>query len=319
MDSKGSNKLSKILIVLGCIFIICGILFPTIKGFITNDKENENENEIKNDDGVLKATDDFELNSYSSFNNQVSYGTYTQDGDKFIQLSFKAKEYNLPSNLYDYRDYIRLRLTYGKSNNKVYDCKIVNYETGEVIDDLSELNLKKMFDIEYGKDINEEKWIDSIKLSKFDENAIYKFTANSSVQFPNIENDTGKNCVVYLKEKDETSYEREVKTLKTIKNSSSISYSDNEYNSGDSFYIMYKTISNDELIKSAGENKIIYLSKYKKGDKIEADNFEEYIYNDTSSKVTIEVKSNFGEYSSVTIGADEIYGYDWMINSALVK
>ena len=81
-----------------------------------------------------------------------------------------------------------MRVTYSEEDYKVYDCKVINYKTGELIEDLSEENINKLFNIEYGKNITEKSWSDKIKLSEINENVIYKYTANSTTQFPKIEN-----------------------------------------------------------------------------------------------------------------------------------
>lgn len=83
-------------------------------------------------------TKDFELNTYSSNNNEIQYGIYIEKEGNNSLLLIKVADYNLPSNLYDYKEDIRLRITYSKDDYKVYDCKVINNKTGEVIEDLSE-------------------------------------------------------------------------------------------------------------------------------------------------------------------------------------
>ena len=267
-----------------------------------------------------KITKDFEMSSCYSFNNEVIYGIYIVKDGENISLSIKATDYNLPSNLYDYKDEIRLRITYSEEDYKLYDCKVINYKTGELIDNLSEENMNKLFDIEYGKDIVEKLWSDKIKLSELKENMIYKYTANATIQFPKIENDIGKNCILYIKEKDDENYNKKINMAKEIIGNG-ISVSFNEYNSGESFCIMYKTLENSELLDLIGKDEIIYLSKYKDGDELEYQ-LEKYIYNDTERNISINVKDiAFGiEYSnSVVIGKGEICGFDWMIDSAIIS
>ena len=151
-----------------------------------------------------RITNDFKINSYVSFNNKSVYGCNIEKDGELKSLSIDAKEFNLPSNLYDYRDYIRMRITYTEDDLKVYDCKVINNKTGELIEDLSEENINRLFNIEYGKNINEKSWTDKIKLSEINENAIYKYTATSTTQFPKIENDIGKNCIIYIKQNQKT-------------------------------------------------------------------------------------------------------------------
>ena len=265
-------------------------------------------------------TNDFELSSCSSSNGEVQYGVYVKEDDEYKMLSIKATDYNLPSNLYDYKDDIRLRITYSKVDYEVLDCKVINYKTGEVIEDLSEENINKLFNIEYGKTIIEKNWTDVIKLSELKENGIYKYTATSTIQFPEIENDIGKNCIIYIKEWHDDTYKKQISMYKNI-SSSALSASFNEYNSGDAFCIMYKKVENDELLKLIPKDDIIYLSNYKNGDKLEYE-FEKYIYNDTENNITINIKNKaFGVETSdsVVMGKWEIYGFDWMIDSATIS
>lgn len=295
------NKLLSIIMVILFVFAINSICFA----------DNENKNLI---------TSDFELNSYSSINNEIEYGSDLKKDGETILLSIKAKDYNLPSNLYTYKDDILLRITYSQDDYKVYDCKVINNRTGEIIEDLSEENINKLFNIEYGKNITEKAWSSTIKLSELKENVIYKYTANSTTQFPKIENDIGKNCVVYIKENDDKNYDKEINMYKNI-SGSGLSLSFNEYNSGDTFNIMYEILENNELLNSVPKDEIIYLSNYKDGDELKYE-FEKYIYNDTEKNITIYTKDTAFEIessNSVIIGKGEIYGFDWMIDSAIIS
>ena len=265
-----------------------------------------------------KITNDFELIACVSSNNWgVQYGVRVNDNQ---ELTIEAKEYNLPSNLYDYKDEIRLRITYIKENYDVLECKVINYKTGEIIKDLSEENINKLFNIEYGKNITEKKWVDIIKLSELKENEIYKYTASSTIQFPKIENDIGKNCIIYVKERDEKNYEKNINMYKEI-SSGTISLSYNEYNLNETFCIMYKKIEKNELLKLIKNDDIIYLSNYNDGDKLKYQ-FEHYIYNDTDKNIFINIGDTSFEieksYSTV-IPKGEIYGFDWMIDSAIIS
>lgn len=84
---------------------------------------------------------------------------------------------------------------------------------------------------------------------------------------------------------------------------------------------MYKTLENSELINLINKDEIIYLSKYKDGDKLEYQ-FEKYIYNDTEKDITINSKDEaFGieDSKSTIIPKGEIWGYDWMIDFASIS
>ena len=269
-----------------------------------------------------KITEDLELSGTIGVADVIIYQSDIKVDGEYIALSVKASDFNLPPNLYNYRDDIRFRLTYSKEDYTVYDCKVINYRTGEIIEDLSEENIEKMFNIEYGKDISEKDWSDKVKLSDLEENKIYKYTANETTQFPTIENDTGKNCVVYIKGRLNQNYERKINMYKEIRGVS-FHFSYDEYKKGEEFYISYKSIENSELLKIVEQDKVIYLSEYKDGDKLEyIKDFKKYIYNDTENDIIINTKDKIGEKeftNSSVIGKGEIYGFNWMIDSASIS
>ena len=191
----------------------------------------------------------------------------------------------------------------------------VSTEDGKYKDTCNVSVIKKE-DIEDGKNINEKKWVETIKLSELKENEIYKYTADSTTQFPKIENDTGNNCLIYIKGRLDDDYKKEINMYNNI-SSTALHFSFDEYSSGESFSIMYKKISNDELLKLIKKDEIIYLSNYNNGDKLEYQ-FEKYIYNDTEKDITINTKdTTFGveTSNSVLIPKGEIYEFDWMIDS----
>lgn len=182
--------------------------------------------------------------------------------------------------------------------------------------DICNVSVIKKEDIEDGKNINEKKWVETIKLSELKENEIYKYTADSTTQFPKIENDIGKNCLIYIKGRLDDDYKKEINMYNDI-SSTALHFSFDEYSSGESFSIMYKKISNDELLKLIEKDEIIYLSNYNNGDKLKYQ-FEKYIYNDTEKDITINTKdTTFGveTSNSVLIPKGEIYEFDWMIDS----
>ena len=112
----------------------------------------------------------------------------------------------------------------------------------------------------------------------------------------------------------------EIKMAKTI-SSNAPSLSFNEYDAGESFCIMYKFIENDELLKLISEDDIIYLSDYKDGDTLEY-GFEEYIYNNTDTDITIDTTSIiFGieQTNSYVIEKGTICGFDHFIDTAVIS
>lgn len=160
-------------------------------------------------------------------------------------------------------------------------------------------------------------WVSELKLSTISQNVIYRYTATGTVQFPEIINDTGKNVLVYLKEKD-GGYDSEVYPMKTIE-SNALSASDNEYLSGEAFNIYYKEITNTEFLNKVDASDVIKLSSYSDGDELSYQ-FEKYIYNDTTADITLTVTNGTTNptVTTVTVPKDTIYGFDWMITSVTV-
>lgn len=304
-------KIKKILIM--WIILVASIFLGNLKCLA----DSENEEFI---------TSDFKIMSYVSGDGKTEYGINDESGEEQKIQNIDAEKYDLPSNLYYYNDDIRLRIRYEKNAKEIKDCKLVNYKTGEIIEDTSEENINKLFNIEYGKNIIEKEWIAEIDLSNFEENQIYKFTAKEKSQFPKIKNDLKKNCIVYLKEcvkeYDSKVYEKNIYTGKQL-SSNVPSISIHEYNLGDSFNISYRIVENEELLKMISKNKIIYLDNYKTGDKLKYNNFEKYIYNNTQNDITIRVKNAVSGVEilneAVTIEKNQIYGFDWMIDSAVIE
>lgn len=162
-----------------------------------------------------------------------------------------------------------------------------------------------------------KEWVSTLKLSTISPNVIYRYTATGTVQFPEIVNDTGKNVLVYLKEKD-GGYDSEVYPMKTIE-STALSASDNEYASGEAFNIYYKEINNTEFLNKVDASDVIKLSAYSDGDALSYQ-FEKYIYNDTSSDIILTVTNGTTNpvVTTVTVPKDTIYGFDWMVTKVTV-
>ena len=317
---KSGNGRQSLIIVVAIILVI-GVVGFIVSRIVSINSSSENEvigeQVVQNNKIPENAiTKDWALNMRSAVNGKVTYGSYITTKKEIKLLSLDAKEYNLPDNLLDYSDNILLRLTYSEQDFKVYDCKIINKMTGEIITDTTEENIKKLFDIEYGKSIVEKEWADSIKLSELEANTIYSYTAKETVQFPGVENDTGKNCLVYIKGKNDDKYKKEIYMGKTLEESN-LWFSYNEYNSGDTYRIMYKEVTTEELLNNINTEDIVYLSKFQNGAKLTY-KFEDYIYNDTDKDITLSVANEFfGEVQEekIVIKSGEIYGFEWSIDS----
>ena len=113
-------------------------------------------------------------------------------------------------------------------------------------------------------------------------------------------------------------FEKEVSMGKSIE-SASMSFSSNEYSSGESFSIIYKKLHTaEEVLALIDESEVVRLSKFKDGEEVEH-SFEDYIYNDTDKYAKIAVKTiSGGADDYYTMGKGEIWGFDWMIDSATV-
>ena len=289
---------------------------------IEDDEETSEEPETSSKENLI--TNDFEINYRSKILNDIEYGSNLQmEDDSYKLLTFKASKYDLPLNLYDYREDILVRLTYSEDDYKVVECKVLNKSTNKIIKDLSEENIEKLFNIEYDKTIIEKEWTEEINLSEFKENEIYKYVATETTQFPKINNDIEKNCIIYIKESNgfsDNSYEKKLNMYDNIKgNTVSISY--NEYKEDDFFTIMYKTAETEEILKLIEDDEIIHLSKFNSGDKLEY-KFEDYIYNDTDTDITLKIEDKaFGVEMSdeITIPSEKIYGFSWQIESVTIK
>ena len=262
------------------------------------------------------------VSGYASWGNNVTFYIYI--GDKNIELD--GAKFNLPKALCDYYKDVQFRVTYNKKDYKVTACEVLIKATGDKITDLSENNLKRMFDVEYGKTIvKNSKWPEEIKLSSLAPDTIYQYTATSTVQIPKIINDTGIDCIIYTKEIrndgwDDEKYEMELSLANNIKGNA-ISMSYNEFTSGQQLNVMYKTLIVNSLTNFIDEDDIVRLSAYTSGQALDY-GFEEYIYNDTANDITLIVKDSawgMDTTDTVLIPAGRIYGFSWMIDSITVK
>ena len=277
--------------------------------------------DVKADSDIKNAIS--KINGRFTFNDVVTYSFYLKEANQYVSIN--AAEFGLSSCLYDYSEEILLDVTYSVKDYKIQSCKVINASTNQEITDLSEENMKRLFDIEYGKTVTNKVWTEEINLSEILPNTIYKYTATSTVQIPEIINDTGLDCIIYTKSyrnnwDNKEPYEKEIYLHNNI-DSNALSASFNEFEAGESLNIMYKSATTNELLKMIDESEIVRLSGYKTGDEVEY-GFEDYLYNDTSNNMTIvTTDSAFGINSTEThtIEAGRIYGFDWMLDSIIVK
>lgn len=259
------------------------------------------------------VTKNLRISGWSIVYDEFSFSCYTGEKIKTEEYTTEAQvvidgnKYNLPTCLCNYRDDIWLKVTYSQKDYKVYDCKVINRNTDEIIEDLSEENLSKLFDFEYGKNINEKEWVEALKLSELKEDEVYKFTAKTWGSIPEIENDTGECCLISVKLSAE--YFKSTAVYKEIGefNEDNFSWKNEYVHENESFIIMYKKIDVDEFIKRVGQNNIKILSNCSDGQEIEGEfgSDDYYIYNDTNETVT--VKST---WDTVVLEKSEICGCD---------
>jgi hypothetical protein len=288
-----------IIILILLIAILTASVGTAVILFNNNSKvysKNETKGENINPDIPEEAiTKDVTISITSTINNETSYGFYFKNSnDEFIGVTFLASDFDLPSNLDDYSSDIYLRVTYSEKDLTVYACKVINRKNGEIIKDLSENNLRKLFDIEYNKNIIEKDWTDKISLSQLTEKEIYKYMVTETSQMPEIINDTGENCLIYIKENKvsefyKSEYEKEIKMYEEV-SSSSVSLSFHQIEN--SINIMYEKIDNDSLLKLILDDDLIKLSDYNNGDELSY-SFEKYIYNNTEYDITLKINDSF--------------------------
>lgn len=284
---------------------------------VNNEPIKDNANTSSND----KVTENLEINSFANFNGKSTYGSFIEENGNYETLEIDAAKYKLPNNLLDYNDSIMFRITYSKKKHTVYDVKVIDKSNNQIVKDLSENNLKKSYDISYGKKIVNKTWTDTIKLSQLKENEIYKYTATTKVSSPpNIVNDIKSNCIIYIKDKDDDKYEKEINMYNSV-SGNSISLSYNEFEKGDTYSVMYKKATDAELLKMIDKDDVIYLSKFVNSTALSY-SFEKYIYNDTKNSIVLQVKDTaFGQEknSTVTIKPEQLYAFDWKVDSVVIK
>lgn len=340
---KNINKVLIFLIVIVLVFII-GITYIYVNKIGVKENTNTENNEKietnqENKDNIQntvnnepikentttnssdKVTENLEINSYTNFNGKATYGSFIEENGNYETLEINAAKYKLPNNLTKYVDSIMFRITYSKKKYTVYDVKVIDKLTGQIVKDLSANNLKKLYDISYGKKIVNKSWVDTVNLSTLKETEIYKYTATENVTSPpKIVNDIKTNCVVYIKDKDDDKYERKINMYNKVPGVTT-GFVYNEFEKGDTYNIIYKKVTDAELVKMIDKDDVIYLSKFVNSTELSY-RFEDYIYNDTKNDIVLQLKDNEGsneKNSIVTIKAGQLYEFNWMVDSVTIK
>ena len=302
MDRK--KKISNIILIIIIVLLI--IIFSVFLFFYNTELHDDTKDKFNN--SVFK---DYTLVGKSSINNYVSYTLYPVDNEEDI-LNLSANQFEIPEYLFKYSNFIFIRVFFG-NNSSVENIKIVSQASNEVIEDISEENLKQAIGYPDEDSAIYMDWTETVYLADLLPNTVYIYTADHDTTTPiDIINNLGENCMIY--EKDEEMYEINVMPSDDLSSSYSFSSSYKEIDKGDTFTFMYRVITSEEFVDSVDEDSIIFLSKYENGDALDFQ-FEDYIYNDTDYDITLVLEENFvGD--SITerkevIPAGKIYDFNW--------
>lgn len=284
-----------------------------------------NKKQIPN--GIETVSMDLIPTGYTSFNETATlYFSFEIEGE-LKEIELNLNEFNIASNIFDYKDEVIFKLTFGINNLEVYECQILDFYTNEIITNLSEANIERLFNIESGKEIQKIDYTPEINFSKLQENTIYEIVSSvDDTSVPKFKNDLPDNYILYTKASfsvHEDVYERNIVMGNYKIDSNAVSFSmPSTFAAGESIRFMIKEIDTEKLLKLLPDNEIIKLSEYNSGDKID-DNFEEYIYNDTDNQIRLQTKeksyNNGEERKTYILEPKKIYEYDWKIDEVYVE
>ncbi len=142
-----SNKTTVLLILL-IIAILAGVFLfyknsDKIIDWLSGKSKNSNTAAI--DDGINRETRDFKLSGEDRTGRDTKYSSMISLDNYYNNIYYSAKDFNLPTNLFKYRNKIKVRLTYSPEDLTVYECKILNAETGEVIENATNEKMIELF------------------------------------------------------------------------------------------------------------------------------------------------------------------------------
>ena len=302
-ERKKTSKVVFIVVIVGLLVVGIGFLL-----FMNRDAGDVGE---KSSSSVYNA---YTLGGYVSINNYTSYSLNPIDGEE-DSLELSSSQFELPEYLYDYRDFILIRVFFG-NDDAIEDVKVVSRESDQVVEDISEDNLKKSIGYPDEENVIHMVMEDEIYLSNLSENQAYTFvTETYTTTPPEIINDLGRNCLIYEKDSYNDTFEIYVKASRDISTVASFSYQ--EFEPGDALVLMYQTISSEEFIEHVDESSIVFLSDYQSGDALSYQ-FEDYIYNDTDYDITL-ILNNSGSEQTEVIPAGQIYAFSWMTDSITIQ
>lgn len=278
------------------------------------------------------VTEVFDICSYSKVGQEVTYSVYVEEDGEYINID--SAEFNFPDCLEKYYWNVKVRVVYSKKDYKAEQCVLLNPETGMEITDFAEENFEKIVNIEYGKNIVEKKMSEKINLSELTPEEIYKYTKSKKITEMEVINDTGKDCIIYVKTIRENDLIPEVYECAINPcGGDRMSISLNVHEEIQAFNIMYKIVSTEEILQKIKEEDIIRLSEHQIGETLEYTFFENYdwayyIYNDTNKKITLVIKDfviedledieNIKEkIMTIEIESDRIYGFPHVMTRSI--
>lgn len=270
----------------------------------------------KEEDNTLKK-DDFKITGYSNFNGKENYSVIPSQGIEYKETDgvitieypyFNPKKFNLPSNLNDYSEEICFRMTYSEPNYNFKSCRVFNRVTGEEIKDLTEENIKKLFDIEYEKTIIEKPITEKIYLSELSQEEIYKYVLTEEISEYQLINDLGEDCIIYrLENNSPFGYDKKL----CNQFESAMHFSE----AGCSFKIMYRKTTPKEVLGLLSEDDVVYLSEYSAGEEISV-TFKEYVYNDTTNMLMIDLNYK-NKIETYELKPNQGMGFSWVYTDSM--
>lgn len=167
---------------------------------------------------------------------------YTASNKYQKRFSIDAIKYNLPDFFMDYKDNMYLKVTYNGDDDTIYDILVFSKDDDTEIKDLTVENFKKLFDVSYGKKINNVTWGNTVNLLNLEENQIYLYKAmeitNSA---PKINNDINANCLIFTRRTKKGKQDKWAKDISmgTYLKSNAIGFSYDGFQTDDTYEILY--------------------------------------------------------------------------------
>lgn len=243
-------------------------------------------------------TESFTIDKKSWTNNDLMY-TISPEDQKSSKRTINLYELWM-EDIYEFKDKIYLKIQY--KWEKVIDWSIIDENSRRSLWKLTKNDLNELYNFESNHkiiDAGSITWWD-ILLSTLTENVIYKYTIPEwSYCEPKVINDLWIDCIIYEKENESTekkwiSYRSTPLTNFYYPRWYPGQWKSCSYSRGQSYYLLYKRASTEDLFKVIPPDQILNLDKYKVWDKLTRDNWREYnidyLYNNTQDDITFFIK-----------------------------